>query len=222
MNKESELDKLFGEWRKNDESFCRDGVADWKLYEQSRPRLLYLLKEVNDPRGGMSDLITEVVRKGKYGPTFNNLTRWTRGIRNLPGDTPWVSQLIEISDDERRLQLASVGVMNIKKSPGGGSTPIGSIQEIARKDAGFLRRQLEIFEPDLTICCGTGTADAIEVVLGEERKPSWRHTSRGIRWFDLGRGGQVIDYFHPQAHIDARLLHYGIVDAVRELMRELN
>ena len=78
---------LFEEWEHNlgqqGESFVRDGAVCGETYQSTTPRLLFLLKEVNDPEGGNWDL-REFLREGGQGPTWNNVTRWTRGILALP------------------------------------------------------------------------------------------------------------------------------------------
>ena len=43
---------LFAQWRLNRLGFVADGDADESAYLASAPKLLFLLKEVNDPGGG--------------------------------------------------------------------------------------------------------------------------------------------------------------------------
>ena len=108
--------ELFERWV-NDSSFVRDGfvwdgVACEETYIKSTPKLLFVLKEVNDPEGGDWDL-REFMRNGATGMTWNNITRWVEGIRNLPNDMPW--EMLEYIDEERRQKaLRTIAAVNLR------------------------------------------------------------------------------------------------------------
>ena len=42
-------------------------------------------------------------------------------------------------------------------------------------------------------------------------------TRRGIDYFERGAAKFVIAFSHPEVRVASQLLHYGLVDAVREL-----
>ena len=47
-----EEDRLFEAWASRHGSFVRDGIVDADEYARSPVKLLFVLKEVNDPDGG--------------------------------------------------------------------------------------------------------------------------------------------------------------------------
>ena len=80
-------EKLFDEWQEkekleynieNKKIFVRDGLVDEESYFKAPVKILYLLKEVN---GGDKDWdLREFIRGGGQAYTWNNITRWTKGI----------------------------------------------------------------------------------------------------------------------------------------------
>ena len=212
--KEAE-EALFSEWREIRDGFVSDGVMDEEAYLASRPKLLFLLKEVNDPAGGDWDL-REVLREGGRAQTWNNVTRWIEGIRRLPQDTPW-SQLSRVDKDRRTHVLRSIVVINIKKSPGGHTADVDLLRRITREDAEYLQRQFALYEPDVVISCGSATTATFLDAIGTS-DVVWQRTTRGIRYHQIPKGGVFIDYSHPAARCAPQLLHYPLVDAVREML----
>ncbi len=87
-------DDLFESWRKRRPELVRDGIIDEASFQPHRPRILFVLKEPNDPGGGGWDL-RDFVRDGGRSQTWDNIARWVAGIENLPGETLWrdVAQL---------------------------------------------------------------------------------------------------------------------------------
>ena len=71
---------LFDEWKHNRNGFVSDGVVSEKDYLDSKPKIAFILKEVNDPDGGGWDL-RELVAQGKRKQTWENVARWVDGIR---------------------------------------------------------------------------------------------------------------------------------------------
>ena len=100
-------EKLFDEWQEkekleynneNKKIFVRDGLIDEESYFKAPVKILYLLKEVN---GGDKDWdLREFVKNGGQSATWNNITRWTKGIFRYREELNW-SSLEEITKDSR-------------------------------------------------------------------------------------------------------------------------
>jgi len=206
-------DELFGAWSHDRPDFVTDGVADERSYLESTPKLLFVLKEVNDLGGGGWDL-REFVRSGGRAQTWNNITRWVEGIRNLPGDLSWNS-LTTIDEARRQAALQAIAAVNLKKSPGGHTTDGAVLSEYAERDKEFINRQLALYEPDYLICCGT--SDLFHSLVEFPQQPEWKCTTRGVWYHEPVAGRFVVAYSHPEARCASCLLHYGLVDAIREV-----
>jgi len=206
-------DALFNEWRPSRPGFVADGAADDEAFASSSKRILFILKEVNDLDGGGWDL-RQYMREGGRSFTWDNITRWVYGIRQLPRDMQWDE--VEVVDHQRRVRiLQSIAAINIKKSPGTHTSDPGQLAMIAAQDREFLNRQVFIYEADLIICCGV--SDTFHWLVSFGTPPKWRSTSRGIEYHEFKPGKFVVSYHHPQARVAACILYYGLLDAVREI-----
>ena len=211
----AEEESLFQSWRENGPGFVDDGVVSEQDYRASSPSIVFILKEVNDPDGGGWDLRQFLREEGGRPQTWNNVARWVDGIRNRGQGDDWPKQYGKISEEFRVKVLRSICVINLKKSPGTHTTEIASLTKVAKEDAPRIQSQYAIYDPDLTICGGTG--DLFRTVVRHEHL-DWRQTRRGIWWYQRAPEKIVIAYPHPEARVQASLLHYGLIDAVNELL----
>lgn len=204
---------LFEKWSQTCPDLVCDGVVDGQAYLKADPQVLLVLKEVNDKNGGGWDL-RKFIRNGARGQTWNNVTRWMTGIRNLDRDLPW-SEVKKVGVTDRREKLRSLCVMNLKKSPGGTSSNAKEIHAAALKYRSLINSQFNLYNPDLVIC--GGTAKTFSTVINYGRDLDWKRTRRGVRYCEPVPGQHIVDYFHPQARYRASMLYYCLVDAVREI-----
>lgn len=207
--------ELFKRWEQVRPDLVKDGVICESTYLKSNPKILFILKEVNDKGGGKWDL-REYVAAGARSDSWNNITRWVKGIINLNHDLNW-SEICQISEEDRIKNLKNISVMNLKKSPGGHTSYSSTLAQAAEQDKNFISEQFGLYNPDLVICGGTGSE--AEHFLGI--KPAWKSTSRGINYFEFRQGKFIVSYSHPMARVGSTLLYYGLIDAVREITRKI-
>lgn len=203
---------LFIEWKENRKGFVSDGLVSEQDYLNSDIKICIVLKEVNDPDGGGWDL-REFLANGARSQTWNNIVRWVRGIRNIECDIPW-KDLEHISEEERKSTLKSICAINLKKSPGTHTTDNASLNKVANEDSNYIERQFLLYNPDITICGGTG--DLFKGIAGF-CEFQWKRTNRGIWWYERAPKKYVIAYCHPEARVDNPLIVYGLIDAIREI-----
>ncbi|MBS0568039.1 MAG: hypothetical protein JSS59_11630 [Proteobacteria bacterium] len=209
-------DALFSEWKVHRPAFVADGVVNETDYIGSSPRLLFVLKEVNDPDGGDWDL-REFLRTGGRPATWDNLARWIEAIRS-PTILPW--EQIETIDIQRRTAaLRSIAAVNLKKTPGWYTSDPNEVSRFADEDSKFLRLQIDLYKPHLVICCGTG--DWYKHIMDASNLREWRRTNRGVWYYVDATDVPVLAFAHPEARVPAQYLHYALLDAVRELRGSL-
>ncbi|GAB3215154.1 hypothetical protein [Pseudaeromonas pectinilytica] len=204
---------LFEEWKGKRDGFVFDGVVSEIDYVNSKTKLCFVLKEVNDEDGGNWDL-REFIRQGARPQTWDNITRWIQCIENISDEKKW-SSLEKITEENRIDCLRSICAMNLKKSPGSHTTALAKFKKVVVEDQSFIKRQYAIYNPDLTICCGTGW----ELRWALDLTPyDVFETSRGIKWYLNSNEKPVIIFAHPEARVQNSLLVYGLIDAIREIM----
>jgi hypothetical protein len=212
MSITSSEESLFSKWKGSRKGFVSDGVVSESDYLNSNIKICIVLKEVNDPDGGGWDL-RKFLADGARPQTWNNVVRWVSSIRNIGKNISW-QDIDKLDNEDRSIQLKTICAMNLKKSPGTHTTDKASLNFVANEDSEFIKKQYSLYDPDLTICGGTG--DLFKSVAGlNEYK--WNRTQRGIWWFERSPKKYVIAYCHPEARVDNPLIVYGLIDAVREI-----
>jgi hypothetical protein len=209
---------LFERWSFGIRGFVTDGAVDPEAYLGSWPKILFLLKEVNDKDGG-GWCLREFLSKGALLPngepsrTWVRVARWIQGIRNLPAEMPW-SAIRDITDEQRGCLLQSVAAVNLKKTPGGHTADANDLWKFVRQNSEPLREQFGIYSADLVICCGVG--EVFRAHLRPELK--WVATTRGVEYAEYEAHKFIVDYHHPEVRADKNIIYYGLIDAVREIL----
>ena len=206
---------LFNEWRKIHPNLVLDGMVNHEKYIQSNPRVLLILKEVNDLGGGNWDLRNFLLKGGRW-QTWNTVTRWLIGIDNLNREVSW-QEISKIDDKLRIEELQRLCVINLKKSPGGSSSEMDEIEQIALSDKKLLNQQFKLYKPNIIICGGTG--NIVTEILEPVKLNNWKETKRGVSYNQIDNECYLFSYYHPQARIKESFLYYGILDAIREVYR---
>ncbi|MBV8801208.1 MAG: hypothetical protein JO208_15555 [Alphaproteobacteria bacterium] len=213
-------EELFAEWRTSwpeheQSAFVTDGAVCPDEYENCSLKILLLLKEVNDPNGG-GWCLREFLSEGGRSQTWNVVTRWLRSIRNPEATKQW-KDIRVVTKGQRVRELQSVAAMNLKKYPGGHTSVGRTWREMVIRDREYVRRQFELYDADLVICCGSDVAGALKhTALPQD---DWAPTTRGVDYLEYKPGKFVIGYSHPEARVAENLLHYGLVDAVHEILQ---
>ncbi len=202
-------EELFKEWTKTRTPFVRDGVVSEQDYLKSCPRIAFILKETNAP--GFNDL-RKFLQGGGKRQSWDNVARWVHGIRNLPSECDW-SFYENVNESFRREELRGIVVVNLKKCPGGSSSHYATLKKVATEDAPHIREQFAIYDPDITVCGGTGGLFHDGVHPGID----WRQTARGICWYRRNADKFVVAFPHPEARVQDSLLLFTLLDAIKEI-----
>ena len=85
--------------------------------------------------------------------------------------------------------------MNLKKSPGGPTTNSAALATVARQDKDYIRRQYDLYDPDITICGGVGVGKLFREAVGHQMM--WQETTRGVWWYERNARKYVVSFSHP-------------------------
>lgn len=210
--------RLFSNWTMRRPNIIRDGIVNDGLYFSNEPKLLFLLKEPNSDETNWS--LVDFLRKGAQPATWDNITRWIIGIRNLQKDISW-QQLSTISKDQRSEELQFIAAMNFKKTGGRDTVNEKELFRFAAEDKEFLVEQFSLYNnhssDHLTICCGSIIATLFDLYISPNQQ-AWRQTSRGVPFREYQSRKFVILYAHPEARVADYILYYPLIDAVKEIL----
>lgn len=195
--------KLFERWRneQNYPNFMADGLFDEETWNGQHIKILFVLKEANWPDGDIDlceYLLSEPEHSG-YWKTWNNITRWTQAIRT-GGDYPHT-----ITKADKTACLKTIAALNIKKVGGGARAKDEEIRCYGKKDGKFIKEQIELYQPDIIICCGRGTgknADILHEYVYKGQVSEWKEPIIKHNYFmctlNTGKQIPVVSFRHPQ------------------------
>ena len=205
--------KLFERWKEKRPNLIPDGIVNHDVYMKSSVKVLYILKEVN---GGKNWDLRDFLRKGARWRTWNNITRWQYGIEK-ENSIMHFDEINNVNNDIRKKYLNKIAVINLKKESGGRNSKMSEIWDYSWNDREYLKEQIELYEPDIIICCGTGEiVKEHKLIKGIEK---WKQTTNGIQ-FSANKKLIVISYFHPQQYrIRKKKLYNDLISGYNEIKK---
>ena len=211
MSIKEKEDKLFEELRKAVPEAVDDGVVSEVDYLSAEKKILFVLKEVN---GGQGWSLRNFLLDGGRAQTWNNISRWATGILNLDKNFNWKD--LEFVDEEyRKRSLRKIAAINLKKISGECVADDAEIYKAAKMNSRILREQLDLYNPDIVVCCGTAYG-FVDFCYGGVN--DWLMTSRGIRYIkDEENSRVIVEFSHPEARVNNAYLYYALTDAVKEI-----
>lgn len=196
--------QLFSRWKdqRNYEYFVKDGVFNPQIWKKQKIKITFVLKEANwmNENVDMKEWILSE-SSATYWKTWNNVSRWTKGILE-GGEYP-----VHVSKKDKTDWLSRISFINLKKVGGNSKANNKEIRQYAIRDAKYLLEQLTIYCPDIIICCGRGTgknADLLyEEILDKNTLSQWQIPINGFNYFYTHFPGKenrtpVISFYHPQ------------------------
>ena len=202
--------ELLDIWKSGYQNFIPDGCADYEKYVLSPVRLLFVLKEVN---GGVNWDLRQFMKNGCRAQTWNVISRWIQNIYNLSTDFSW-AELSCNNTQRRETFIPQVCAINVKKTPGTSVANTQLLNDSVLRDKAFLKKQVQMYKPDIIILCGT--KNQYDCIMGNAIE--WKMTTRGILYYIDSSNTIMISFLHPEARVKQCLLHYGLIDALKEIL----
>lgn len=164
LKKISEIDSDIAKIEYQGRKAIPDGIVDVDEYLASDLKIMWILKEVNseDDEGewDMRDLFKNFkdsttntgIKKG-WGGTYLPLIYTTYGIIN---NKKW-NDIPYIVDDYSVVEvLKKTAIVNLKKVSGLAQANVSELKSFHEEFGNTLKKQIEIYQPNVIICGGTG------------------------------------------------------------------
>jgi len=208
MNIAEQENELFDEWQKVRKPFVRDGVACEEAYLASKRKTVFVLKESTrqtDEPGDLRDGLKE-----PYGPGWWKVARIQHGICEM--DLPEQKRR---KFDRSMKMPPSICAFNLDKTGGHSTTNMGRLALIAMRDSKFIKRQFEIYVPDLTLC--GGTFQIFRYVMEHEDIPVKETRHAKLPWYERRPGQYVVGMKHPADRGRGARSPEDIIKAIKEI-----
>ena len=191
-----------------------DGVVDAEGYLAAKPRLMWILKEPYDdfdekgsPWGGGWTMFKDFESDGKSladslnrNTALRNVTYASYAIQTgaaAYADLSWITDAPAAYENAvRRIAYANIG-----KMPGQSTT--NHLRTIYGEWKDILFKQIDLYDPDVLIVCGTDTLQALNADFGLDLSKPSRTITCGKAVVDIHHwnGKRLLWAPHPAAHI---------------------
>ena len=178
VSKSEQLEQLFIEWEYAQENepdsswkltqggenitkshFRRDGIIDEAIFSKEKRKVLFISNEANDdeysaksnPKPNTIDDYQKYYETG-CDDYLGKMRERTSAIYKIIAGI----EINEMSDSDAAIHYA---VMDLNKRGGGSSAKVERIQEYCKYYKEFIRKEIEIINPDIVVWLGTKTYD---------------------------------------------------------------
>lgn len=205
-----------------------DGVVDAEGYLKTKPKVLWILKEPYDdfdangmPQGGGWTMFKDVAAVKTLAESVNanaalrNVTYASyailKGIDSY-AELPWITD----KPQEYEKTIKSIAYCNIGKMPGQTTTSTTWLKKVADDWKDILFKQIDLYNPDVIIVCGTDTLQVLNGDMGLDLSNPKRTVKQGRSVVDIHswRGKRLIWAPHPAARIPPEDWVNSVIKAV--------
>jgi len=211
------LQELYAAQGRSDFIAC--GVCDEGAYALSRPRIVFLMREVNsqDLNWTMPAFLKRQVKRGlangRIYRTWKPVGMWSFGAQHGFPPYPEVRPKPVIAEG-----LKAIGMTNLKKSRGKNAANYGAIKRHAREDLQLWTQELKVMNPDVVVCCGIFGLVASLLGIKAERLCSGRlREYRYALWSVDSQNMVLVDFYHPAARLKWGDLYHDFAEVGRQL-----
>lgn len=211
------LQQLYTPYLVGQEHFVPCGVVDEEAYLSSKPKLVLVLREPNDPDQkpgwSMVDFLQWQISRGLKGesirPMWKRVGIWSYAIHN------GFARYRDIDSYSTAAKgLRDIGMTNLKKSGGGGESNNKVIQKCAEDTFDLWKQELEIMNPDLILCGGTYWIISGLLRLNRQQTASGPWYSH---WQHNDRRTLIASFYHPSYRGRSAMLYAFLKEALVEL-----
>jgi hypothetical protein len=153
MADKAALDKIDAKFKAlYPDNLITDGIVDMASFNKAKRKILWILKEGNDPEQtswSLQDVILNYLQGSKYWlHTFGLICQLSWAILNDVDDLAKVPPAKDITDT-----LKQVAVINVKKIGGKSTADYVDVKRFYKEHKALIKEQIEAIAPDIIISC---------------------------------------------------------------------
>jgi hypothetical protein len=202
------LDSLLDAWEQKFPTdkwhFNRDGIISSEHWIKSDVKILFVLKETNKAKQNVVNAITNALSSKKSGwwrgKVLRRVGRWAYGLASYSEEVP----SFENAKIRAKDATWSVAYINMRKTAGGAKTEKRSFDSHVKDYAPYIRRQIELIEPDVVVLGGTFNSVKRHIFPQMEHVCERIHRHKKIIF---------INAFHPAAVVKSSDIYHQVLDS---------
>ncbi|MFC1536160.1 hypothetical protein ACFL4H_02185 [Candidatus Neomarinimicrobiota bacterium] len=220
----------------------KDGVIDFDIWKPQAPKVLFVLKDTNQHRGSLIQLLSEPYHedhrpeitnhnkrtrkiRSDLRYTWLNISRWAFGIERIWDNNPildWkeIDNKSEWYQEEQDYlgwmnELKKIAVINLKKTPGKEAAKPAELQNAYDDYGDLLWKQINLIDPNVIIFCSVSNYIVTDEIISGLRT-NWEKTKQGFSYFETHKK-LFIQYWHPNARYPHNMMFFSLMNIISEL-----
>ena len=222
------INKLMDDWKnthlsKGRKCFISDGIVDKDCYENSSSKICFFLKEAYSKESDEDWSLTEWLNNGAMTRMWGNVAEWTYGITNTTQTV--IKPKPSLTKEEKSQIIRNISIVNVKKSNGFVQSNYEDLLKYANEDADFLRKELEILNPDIIVC--GNNSSLLRVLFGATVHNDKVLDDGDIDIEFMRKNGYVIhenkiiiDFYHPANQYPSMMNYYSICAIYQQALKK--
>lgn len=202
-----ELKKLFDEWENAfpdyKGKFVSDGIINDPLYQNAKSKILFIVKEPNNPKQTSWDL-AGLLNKECKGNFSRRLAEWSYGMLN---DFPTFTSMTDNSALHQALK--STAIINLKKNGGAATSKMEEIISHTIQNKTFIQKQIKLISPNI-IVGGVGNSEIWKLLFDNIELISSDYDKLIGRWNNI----KIIHYYHPSYYKIPKAMSYSLLQNI--------
>ncbi|MCW3805739.1 hypothetical protein [Plebeiibacterium marinum] len=151
----TQQEELYQQWEEHAkyEYFVRDGILNYEVWNTTKPKIMFLLKETADDFVNIADNDIDI-RNGNGSHFWWNICYWKYVVSNkyINKDIVFIPTR-ELPEAQKDYVLNDIAYVNVKKQCDNKTkTSDSEILEYANRDKQLLVSQIELINPDIVFC----------------------------------------------------------------------
>lgn len=223
-----QIDALMVQWNaahkeRGMKCFISDGAVNAAAYEAAAPRICFFLKEAYSKDSDSDWSLTEWLSGGAMTRMWGTVAEWAYGLSHTTALC--IPKKPQLSHEEKTALLRSIAVVNVKKSGGVSSSDYANLLEHAAKDQSFLRRELDILQPEVIVC--GNNSSLLRLLYGASLSNGKVSQDGDIPYHFMHRNGYaivegkiILDFYHPANQYPAIMNYYTICSLYQQALKE--
>lgn len=203
-------------------NFISDGAVNPEIYEHTKPKIVFFLKEAYSQGEYKTWSLTEWLNNGSMTKMWGTVAEWTYGIKNTTATV--IAPKPYLSKEEKTDLLKTIAIVNVKKSNGQKSSDYNDLLTYAESDYFHLRKELDILAPDIIIC--GNNSSLLRLLYGAKIQEGKVSKDGAINAEFMHKNGYaivgnqiIIDYYHPANQYPTMLNYYTVCSLYQQALK---
>ncbi len=195
------------------------GGKESELWDKSPLKVVLLLKDKNANDSCIDSRSYKDINNNSFG---KNIAAWIYAIFQICNNkiVPSIQEAYDYNNQIKAFREKPYAIINVKKKVGKGSVTDKVVKDYVEKYKEYIRKELDILNPDLILCCGGRNGRMFELAqknIYAEYSFEQIATNSSI-YYCKEANLSLLRAYHPSAHKKKEDIYWNIMDDLKNFL----